>query len=137
MTRNEEGRREAALLYARLLALGTRFGLAMLLIAFLAYATGLVTPHVGIEEMPKLWSGPAPAYLHAAGLQPGWDWARLLNRADMLTLAAIAFLASCSIGCLAAAAPTFFRSGERALALICVLEIAVLVLAASGLLATH
>jgi hypothetical protein len=132
----EQGRREAALVYARILAWGTRIGLGMLVLSFLAYAFGLLAPHVPIEEMPKLWGAPAPAYLQAAGLQPGWDWARFVHRADMLSLAAIAFLASCSLACLAAAARIFFRLGERPVAIICLLEIAVLALAASGVL-TH
>ena len=137
MTHDEGGRRAAAIRYARILAWGTRAGLALLVISFLAYASGLVAPHVSIEEMPRLWGGPAPAYLQAAGLQPGWDWARFIHRADMLSLAAIAFLASCSVACLAAAARIFAGFGERTLAVICVLEIAVLALAASGLLVTH
>ena len=133
----EGGRRDAALTYSRLLAWGTRIGLALLVLSFLAYATGLVAPHLPIEEMPKIWGSPAPAYLQAAGLQAGWDWARLLPRADMLSLAAMAFLASCSAACLAAASAIFFRIGERPVAIICLLEIAVLALAASGVLTAH
>jgi hypothetical protein len=129
--------REAALRYARWLLWGTRVGLALLVAGFLVYAAGLVAPHVPIERMPALWSGPAAEYLKATGIDPGWGWARLLPRGEMLPLAAIAFLASCSIACLAAAMPVFFRGGERALALICLLEILVLVLAASGLLVSH
>lgn len=129
--------REAALRYARWLDWSTRFGLAMLLVGFLAYATGIVEPHVALERMPELWKGPATAYLQAVGLEPGWHWARALHRSDFLALAAIAFLASCSIACLAGAAPVFYRDGERTLAWLCVLEIGVIVLAASGLLAVH
>ena len=137
MKHAEQGRRAAALVYARLLAWGTRIGLTLLVLAFIAYATGWIAPHVPIEELPRLWSQPAPAYLQAAGLQAGWDWARFLHRADMLSLAAIAFLASCSVACLAAAAAIFFRIRERPAAVICLLEIAVLALAASGLLTAH
>ena len=137
MTQDEGGRRAAAILYARILGWGTRAGLALLALSFLAYAFGVIAPHVPIDQMPRLWSNPAPAYLQAAGLQPGWDWARFIHRADMLVLAAIAFLASCSIACLAVAARIFTGFGERTVAIICVVEIAVLALAASGLLATH
>lgn len=125
--------REAALRYARWLAWGTRVGLAMLALTFLAYVTGLAAPHMPVERMPEVWSSPAPAYLRAAGIDAGWDWAQLLPRSDMLTLAAIAFLASWSIACLAAAARTFFRDGERTLGILCALEIVVLLAAASGL----
>ena len=106
----------------------------MLVTGFLAYATGLVEPHVALERMPELWSGSAAAYLQAVELEPGWHWARALHRSDFLALAAISFLASCSILCLAGAAPVFYRDGERTLAWLCLIEIAVIVLAASGLL---
>jgi uncharacterized membrane protein len=50
----------------------------------------------------------------------------------MLILLGIGVLASCSIPCLAAAIVVFARRGERLFVAICVLEIAVLVVAASG-----
>lgn len=53
----------------------------------------------------------------------------------MLSLTAIALLASCSIPCLATVIPVFRARGERIFALICVAQIAVLLLAASGMLA--
>lgn len=121
--------------YAAWLAWGTRLGLAVLAIALLLYATGLVPPHVPIERTAALWGQPAAAMLQATGLSSGWDWARHLLRGDMLSLAAIAWLASCSIPCLVAVAPLFARRRERALVAICVLQVAVLALAASGILA--
>ena len=129
--------RDAALRYARWLAWGTRVGLVLLVLGFVAYVTGIIPSHLPVEKMPQLWSQPAPAYLRAAGLEPGWGWAALLPRGDMLALAAIAFLASWSIACLAAAARVFLRGGERVLGVTCLLVVAVLVLAASGLLIVH
>ena len=125
---------EAQARYARWLARGTRGGLALLVLAFLAYAGGLLAPHVAFERMPELWTQPAAAFLEATGVRPGWDWGRLAHRGDMLVLAAIAFLASCSIACLAAVIPVFARRREEVLVAVCVLQIAVLVLAASGML---
>jgi hypothetical protein len=52
----------------------------------------------------------------------------------MLTLAAIGLLAGCSVACLLAVIPVFARAKERVLATVCMLEVLVLVLAASGLL---
>ena len=121
--------------YAAWLAWGTRVGLAVLTVAFLLYATGLVSPHVPIERTAAMWGRPAAAMAQATGLSSGWDWARHLLRGDMLSLAAIAWLASCAIPCLAAVMPLFARRRERALVAICVLQVAVLALAASGLLA--
>ena len=121
--------------YGRWLAWGTRLGLALLAIGFVAYIAGLWAPHVPIDRLPALWAQPASELLKQTGVAAGWSWAALLHRSDMLVLAAIALLASCSIPCLAAVMPIFAARGERAFAVICVLQVAILVLAASGLLA--
>ena len=119
--------------YARWLRLGTWIGVAVLLVGFAAYVFGVV-PHVPMEHLPALWDQPASAYLDQTGLRPGWHWASLVHRSDMLVVAGIAILASCSILSLAAAIRHFARNGEHAFIAICLLEIAVLVLAASGVL---
>lgn len=124
--------------YATWLLWGTRVGLVLLVIAFIAYAGGFLAPHVPIERTAALWGQPAATMLQDTGLRAGWDWARHLPRSDMLSLAAIALLASCSIPCLAVAIPPFARGRESLLAWICLIQIAILVLAASGVLAgTH
>ena len=121
--------------YGAWLAWGGRIGMALLLAGFLAYVTGWVGPHVPMERVPDLWHLPAADMLREVGLRPGWGWAELLHRSDMLMLGAIAFLASCSALCLAAVIPLFHARGERIFVAICVIEIAVLTLAASGVLA--
>jgi hypothetical protein len=135
LTRADE-RDPAALRYARWLAWGTRLGLGLLVIGFIAYASGLVDPHVPIERLPALWRRSAAEVLREVGLRPGWGWAELLHRSDMLILGGIGVLATCSIPCLAAVIPVFRRQGAMAFVWICALEIAVLAFALSGLLAT-
>ena len=125
---------EAQRAYARWLIWGTRLGLALLVASFAAYVLGLA-PHVPIEKLPELWQRPAAELLTATGVRPGWGWAAMLPRSDMLVMAAIAILATCSIPCLLVAASAFARLRERVLATVCVLTVAVLVLAASGILA--
>lgn len=123
--------------YALWLTWGGRAGFALLVLGFLAYACGFIAPHVPIEHLPGYWSRPASELLRGVGLSPGWGWAGLLHRGDMLALLAIAWLASCSIACLAAAIPVFAAARERAFAIICVAQIAVLALAASGFITVH
>jgi len=118
--------------YARWLAWGARVGFALLVAGFAAYVLGIVDPHVPIQRLPELWHRSAPEVLREIGLEPGWGWAQLLHRSDMVILLGIGVLASCAIPCLAAVLPIFRARGERAFALICVAEIAVLGLAASG-----
>ena len=119
--------------YARWMRRGTWLAGVVLVAGFAAYITG-AAPHVPIEHLPALWDRPAATYLEQTGLRPGWHWASLVHRSDMLVLAGVALLASCSIPSLVAAIGPFHRGGERVFVVICILQIAVLVLAASGLL---
>jgi hypothetical protein len=123
--------------YAGWLTWGVRVGLALLAGSFLLYAFGVAAPHTAIERMPELWRMSAAQLSMETGVRAGWGWADFLPRGDMLVLAAIAMLATCSVLCIAAIAPIFRARGERLFVAICVLEVLVLMLAASGLLATH
>ncbi len=127
----DDGTLAAPRRYAAWLAWGSRLGLGLLAASFALYVGG-VAPHVPIEQVTALWDLAAADYLQRAQFQSGWHWASLLHRSDMLVLAAIALLASCSIACLVAVIPVFIRSRERALAWICAVQIVVLAVAASG-----
>lgn len=123
----EEARR-----YAGLLEWGTRAGLALLFLSFIAYISGLLTPHVPLEQLPQLWNQPVGEYLRLTQSPQGWGWLALAAKGDFSNLVGIALLASCSIPPLLAVIPMFRRQGARAYAIICALEILVLLLAASG-----
>ncbi len=119
--------------YARLLAIGTHSGLALLVILFGIYMLGIVEPHVAHERLPELWKLPASRFLEETGLSGGWGWTAFIGRADILTLVGIVSLAACSVPCLLAIMPVYWASGQRILFAICALEVAVIGLAASGL----
>lgn len=120
--------------YARWLELGSRVGLALLVAGLFLYVTEMVPPHVPIERLPALWGLPAEKFLQATGISPGWGWVVLAHRGDLMNLAGISVLAGCSILPLGAALAVFRSRGERTYAILCALQIAVLLLAASGLL---
>jgi hypothetical protein len=118
--------------YARWLAIASRTSLVLLVIAYAAYVLRLVPAHVPIERLPELWRLPASEFLQRTGGRPGWDWARFIATGDMLSLAALALLISSSILCLLAVMPLFRKAGERLFVWICALQVAVLLVAASG-----
>jgi hypothetical protein len=120
--------------YARLLALGTNTGLALLVVLFGIYVLGVVEPHVPHERLPDLWQLPADRFLEQVGIAPGWGWTAFIHRADILTLVGIATLAFSSVPCLLAVMPLYWASGERMLFAICAVELGVIALAASGLI---
>ena len=124
--------RSAPARYGAILAWSMRFGLVALAVTLGAY---LVFPSaVPVSRMHEIWGAPAADWLALNGLESGPHWATHWRGAETLVLAAIAWLGSCSIVCLAAVIPVLRRRAEHLAAMVCVLQIVVLVLAALGLL---
>jgi hypothetical protein len=120
--------------YALWLDWGTRFGLAVLVLVFLAYGLGLAEPHVPHERLQEVWNLPVSDFLVATGLPTGWGWVAHAHRSDIANLIGIAMLTGCSLLALLVLLPLYARRGDRVYLGICVAQIAVLLLAASGVL---
>jgi hypothetical protein len=131
---------EEQLLYAKILAIGMYVGLATLLVTFTLYVTGIMAPAVPIQELPNYWTLSAHDYLvainndflHREGIVVGWGWMALLDMGDYLNFVGIALLALVTIFCYMGILPTLFRKKDWVYAAIAILEVLVLVLAASG-----
>lgn len=121
--------------YASALTWGTRIGLVVLIASFAAYVLGLLEAHVPVERLPEVWQHPVGRYLELTQMPTGWGWTALLGRGDIAGMAGIAILASCSLPALLALVPLFLRRGDKAFAVLCLAEVAVIALAASGWLA--
>lgn len=120
--------------YATWLEWGTRLGLLVLATGFLAALAGWLPPHVPPQDLPRFWSQPVGQFLGATGSPRGWGWVALLHRGDMLGLAGIGILAGCSAAALLALVPLYVRGRDRAFVFLCVMQVGVLVAAASGVL---
>lgn len=118
--------------YARLLDWGTRIGLVLLVASFAAYMLALLPSHVAPEQLPMLWGQPVASYLQQTQSPQGWDWLALVHRGDFAGLVGIVVLAGCSLPCLLALVPLYARRGDRAFVVLCLAEVAVVLLAASG-----
>ncbi len=130
----EASQSHAQLLYAVLLDWGARFGLLMLVLGFALYVLGVLDPLVPVEQMPGLWSQPAASYLKQTGTPTGWGWLALLQKGDLLNLVGVALLTGCSLPPLLGVAALYLRQRDWPMAAICALIVAVIVLAASGVL---
>ena len=121
--------------YALLLGWGTQVGLVLLVLSFAAYVTGVLTPHVSLDRLPSLWNLPVDTY-HALTHTPEvLDWMALIRHGDRINMIGIAVLAGCSLPPLLALIPLFLKQRNGIIyAVICALEAAVLLLAASGVL---
>jgi len=122
------------LAYATILDKGMKIGLLMLVISFIIYVTGILTPYIPVSDLPKYWGMSVHKYLEATGIHPGWAWLKLLGKGDFLNFVGIAFLAGVTAVCYIRIIPILFRKKDMAFGIIAIIEVVVLVLAASGLL---
>lgn len=120
--------------YVSILALGTRVGMAILILTFLLYVSGLAAPLIPIDRLPHYWGLRASEYLRQANIPSAWGWVRLLKFGDVLNYVGIALLAGLTVVCYVAIFPIYLRKRDTPYVLIVLAEIALLLLAASGLL---
>jgi hypothetical protein len=122
-------------IYLRVLVAGTLACSILLVLAFAAYVSGWLEPVVPIARLPELWSLPAEQYLAASGSPRGWGWLALANRGDLANIVPAALIASIALACVAAIAAHYSARGDRLLAAIAWLQVAVLLVAVSGFIA--
>lgn len=130
-------------LYAAILQVGVDIGLVVLLVTFALYVSGAVAPAVPLEELPRYWTLPVHEYLEAVNAAhlhhdhtiTGWAWLSVLHRSDYLNFVGIALLAGVTVVCFLGIIPTLLRKRDRVYATMAAVEVVVLTLAASGLLA--
>lgn len=134
---------EEQLLYANILQVGMYIGLALLLVTFSLYAAGVRSPAVPVEQLPDYWTMSVDEYLDATNRDhlhqthpvSGWTWLRHLGKGDYLNFLGIALLSGVTIVCFIGIIPTLIRKRDKAYVIMAVLEVAILALAASGILA--
>lgn len=120
--------------YALWLDWGSRIGLGVLVLVFLAYGLGLTDPHVPHDRLPEVWNLPVSGFLAATGLPTGWGWLAHAHRGDIANLIGIALLTGSSLLALLVLLPLYARRGDRVYGGMVAAQIAVLLLAASGVL---
>jgi hypothetical protein len=122
------------LIYARWLAWSTRIALGALIATFFLYMAGVLQPLIAVERLPAVWGLPVDRFLAATRAPSGWGWLAVARSGDYANLIGVAMLCLVTVLCYLRALPVLFRR-SRALGVLAALQIAVLALAASGLLA--
>ena len=125
---------EEQIAYASLLDKGMKAGLLAVIITFIIYITGVLSPHVPVNDLPKYWSMPVKEYLAATNIHTGWSWIGMVGKGDFLNFIGIAFLAGVTIFCYMRIIPMLFRKKDTVYGILAVIEVLVLVLAAPGVL---
>ena len=131
------------ILYARVLEMGMFVGLVILFITFGAYVSGIMAPAVPLDQVPNYWHLGVHEYLEAVNQDhlklahppTGWAWMTMLGKGDFVNFIGIAILGGITIICYLAILPTLLRKKDNVYVTMALLEVVVLTLAASGILA--
>ncbi|MDD5249409.1 MAG: hypothetical protein PHY45_10510 [Rhodocyclaceae bacterium] len=120
--------------YAKVLSLGVQTGFLILVVSFILYMAGVLTPLVPVDQLPNYWGLSASEFAKATGTPTGWAWLALIGKGDVLNLLGIVVLASVSAVSTLAVLPIFARRGDWAHVAISVLLVLVLAVSAANVL---
>ena len=122
------------IIYANLLIIGVWSGIAIMVTTYVIYLIGLLPSHVDMSLIPTIWDKSVTEYLEMTRSPHGWGWITLLAKGDFLNYVGIAMLALMTILCFLVLLRGYIRQRNWIFAVIAFLEIAVLSVAASGIL---
>jgi hypothetical protein len=123
-------------LYANILFYGCWLGILIMVVTYILYISGLLTPYVPLEDITRYWSQPVSRYVEGAGIPLGWGWVALVGKGDFLNFLGIVLLAGLTVLCFLTLIPAYLGQKEWIFAAITIVEVLVLILAASGVLVT-
>ena len=125
---------EEQMAYAGVLNIGMWSGLALLVVTFFVYISGLLPSFVPIDDLPKYWTMRVHDFNAALHAPTGWGWTAFIGNGDYLNFIPIAILAGLTLLCYLVILPILIRKKDTPYVVIAVVEVLVLALAASGLL---
>lgn len=138
----DEGQKESPLpkpyqiRYANVLSTGAWLGILLMMITYFIYATGMVSPHVEVAMVTRNWDKGVDEFLRITRTPHGWGWLALLYKADFLNFIGLVLLAVLTMICYLFLIVGFKKEKDWVYFAISVLEVAVLAVAASGILGT-
>ena len=133
----EEKRTQASeeqVAYAKVLNVVMFLGLAIMMVTFIIYMFGILPSFIAPQDIPKYWGMKSSNFIHTFHAPTGWAWVALTNKGDYLNFVGIAGLAGLTVLCYLVILPILIRKKDTAYVVIAIIEVLVLVLAASGIL---
>ncbi len=121
------------IIYANILGLGANLGILIMAVTYILYVTGTIGAHVELEMVVRNWHLNVQDFIHATNAPHGWGWVGLLVKGDYLNFIGMALLALLTIICYLVLLPGFVRRKDWTYFSICLAEVVVLSLAASGI----
>lgn len=120
--------------YATILNIGMFIGLALIVISFVIYMLGILPSFISPQEIPNYWGMKSKDFIHTFHAPTGWGWLSFVGKGDYLNFVGIALLAGLTALCYLAILPILMRKKDTPYVIIAIIEVAVLALAASGIL---
>ncbi|MFZ5596046.1 MAG: DUF1634 domain-containing protein [Bacillota bacterium] len=120
--------------YANLLLYGSWLGIAILAVTFILYMTGVMPVYIEPSQMQQYWGMKASDYLDAAKIPHGWGWLKMISYGDFIPLLGIALLGLLTVVGYLILLPAYLKKKDGIYSVLVVLEVMVLLLAASGIL---
>lgn len=125
---------EEQIAYANVLNIGKWFGFFILVISFIVYISGLLPTFIPIDDLPKCWGMKVHECKHVLNGPKGLRYLLMVDKGDCLIFIGIVFLLVLTILCYIAILPILIRKKDTPYVVIAIVEVLVLVLAASGIL---
>ncbi len=120
--------------YAAVLQVCALTGIALLFITFVIYSFSLLPSEITAQQSSELWHLGADEYRDATGRSGGWGWIRSIFTGRELAFSALNLLAFGTVFALLVVLPVFVRERNYWYTAIAVLQIIVLIAAATGFL---
>jgi hypothetical protein len=122
------------LVYARILGYGTKISILVIAAAYIAYITGILPHYIEFDKIVELWGKKSHKFVEETNTPLGWEWIGLVMYGDFLNLLLLTFLSFLTIICYLAIIPVLVAKKDFIYFVIALLEVVVLLLAASGLI---
>ncbi|WP_285907684.1 DUF1634 domain-containing protein [Pseudodesulfovibrio pelocollis] len=121
------------IIYANILGMGAYLGILIMVVTYILYVTGTVGAHIELEMVVRNWHLNVQEFIQVTNSPYGWGWVGLLGKGDYLNFLGMALLALLTIVCYLVLLPGFVRRKDWTYFSICLAEVVVLSLAASGI----
>jgi hypothetical protein len=125
-------RRRSQLVFSAALRRIANAGLISAALSYAFYISGALPGLLSPQATARLWDRSPAELRRASGLEPGWAWLRHMACGDVLSFAALVFIASGSALALLRALPAFLAERNLIHALLAMALLVALVLAAAG-----
>ncbi len=122
--------------YANLLFFGAWTGIAVMVVTYILYAFSIVSPHSDIMVIVQNWGLSVDELIKLTHSPRGWGWINFLDKGDFLNYLGLTFLAVLTIFCYMFLIVGYRKRKDWTYFIISLLEVVVLVVAASGILGT-